>query len=162
MLKLQGIYTVPQWCLCYLANGDWDNMTEEEKKMVDDWYEETFPNGCTFDFGDGVFNQPYFTNCPDFGHCNEQALAERGESIYLLCECQDIAAYVQTDDEKREHVSVVAIEMTHCDGIKVTVQENIPFIDMYEAEMWAEWRYGYAQYELKPAGQFDFIHEKND
>lgn len=56
MLKLQGIYTVPLWCLCYLANGDWDHMTEEEKKLVDDWYDREFPNGAIFDFT----NESYF------------------------------------------------------------------------------------------------------
>lgn len=143
MLKLQAIYTVPQWCLCYLANGDWDNMTEEEKAEVDEWYDREFPNGCTFDFGDGVHNEPYFSSVNDINN--------------LGCDVQDIAAYVETDEVKREHVSVVAIESTSHDGIKVTVQENIPFIDIYEAESWAEWRYGnYDYYTIAPAHQFHF------
>lgn len=150
MLKLQGIYTVPQWCLCYLANGDWDNMTEREKEAIDRWYKEEFPNGCIFDFGDGVFNAPRFKLYQDiYGLCAH-------------CDCQDIAAYTETNEEKFECVSIVAIEDNLCNGIRVTVQENLPFTDWDTAELWAEWRYGYAKYELKHAEQFDFIHEKCD
>ena len=97
MLKYKNTYKVPEWAICYLANGDKDNLSDEDISIIEKWYDENFPKGCTFDFGDDS-NEPYFTNYPAFGHRNEYALTGRGEPPFLACDVLDVKAYV--DDGK--------------------------------------------------------------
>lgn len=93
MLKYYNTYKIPEWAICYLANGDRDNLSDEDVKIIDDWYSGNFPKGCTFDFG-GDDNEPYFTHVPDFGHRNEYALVRCGEPPFLACNVLDVDAYV--------------------------------------------------------------------
>lgn len=94
MLKYYDTYQIPEWAICYLANGDRDNLSDEDVKIIEDWYGKHFPNGCVFDFFKNDDNEPYFTNCPAFGHRNEYALTGRGEPPFLACDVLDVDAYV--------------------------------------------------------------------
>lgn len=49
-MQFVTIEKVPTWALCYLANGEWGDETEEEIHMVEKWLEKRFPNGYACDF----------------------------------------------------------------------------------------------------------------
>lgn len=93
MLKYYDTYKIPVWAVCYLANGVRDNLSDEQERIIEDWHKETFPKGCTFDFG-GEDNEPYFSTIPAFGERNSHALTNRGEPPFLACNVLDVKAYV--------------------------------------------------------------------
>lgn len=74
-------HNIPEWSLCYIANGDRDNLTDEEVAIVDEWLEKTFPKGFVLrcDFDD--YNELDIS--PAFGHRNPNALVRRGEPAYF-------------------------------------------------------------------------------
>lgn len=96
MLVYHDTYKIPEWAICYFANGDKDNLTDEEIEIADKWYEEHFPNGCAFDFG-SEDNEPYFSNDPAFGERNKNALTNRGEPPFLACNVVDTDVHVNID-----------------------------------------------------------------
>ena len=57
--------TIPTWALCYLVNGDSSGLEPEDKKLVDDWVEQTRKGGCLDVCCQG--SKPYFTGHPAFG-----------------------------------------------------------------------------------------------
>ena len=93
MLVYKNTYAMPEWAVCYFANGDSDCLTDEEIEIADKWYKEHFPNGCMFDFG-GDDNEAYFSRFPAFGERNKNALTSRGEPPLLACSVIDVDAYV--------------------------------------------------------------------
>lgn len=157
MLKLHSIYVIPDMYISYLANGDTDNLSDEEVSIINEWYKSEFPNGCTFDFGDGIFNEPYFTNYVEFGHKNDDSFSY-GHAPYLGTMAVNIAAYVEVPDDKREYFSVISMDRT-LDDVNIDIQEKLPFTDLDEADIWAEWRYSTNNYTIRPAEQFKCNHE---
>lgn len=96
MLTYKDTYRIPEWAVCYFANGDSDCLTDEQIEIADKWYKEHFPNGCVFDFG-GDDNEAYFSNDPAFGERNKNALTNRGEPPFLACNVVDTDVHVDVD-----------------------------------------------------------------
>lgn len=80
-LKDLGTYDIPEWALCYIENGDADNLTDEEIKCVNDFLEQQFPDGFVMSIDWDNYNE--INAYPAFGPRNENALVSRGESPYL-------------------------------------------------------------------------------
>ena len=79
-LKHLGTYDIPDWAICAMENGDYDGLTEEEEKLVNEFLDKHFPEGyiSSIDFED--YNE--FNLYPAFGTRNKNALVSRGESPY--------------------------------------------------------------------------------
>ena len=61
------IEKIPTWSLCYLVNGDKDNLTDDEIEMIDKWWTENnvqIVSPVSNDEGDCF---PYFDPFPAFG-----------------------------------------------------------------------------------------------
>lgn len=58
---------IPTWALCYLINSDPTGLTDEDIRMIDEWYERNKVTiVCTASDLEGNCN-PYFTHYPAFG-----------------------------------------------------------------------------------------------
>jgi len=69
------IMAIPEWALCYLYYGDESNLSEEDKKLCDDFLKK-------YRFVSEKDEQPesYFTHYPEFGlACN-----------VIDCYCQEV------------------------------------------------------------------------
>ena len=80
-LKDLGTYHVPEWALCAMENGDYEGLTDEETKVLNDFIDKHFPDGyvMTVDWDD----YRELDVMPAFGTRNENALVQRGESPFL-------------------------------------------------------------------------------
>lgn len=73
MTMEQVIEKIPTWALCYIINGDTDGITEEEKAMVDEFFNSYRVASMQVQIVSPVIEdgeeapQPYFTHCPAFG-----------------------------------------------------------------------------------------------
>lgn len=79
-LKSLGTYDVPEWALCAMENGDYDGLSDEETKAVNDFIEEHFPEGYVSCVNWDDAND--FNVSPAFGTRNSDALVNRGESPF--------------------------------------------------------------------------------
>ena len=80
-LKDLGTYSVPEWALPYMENGDRDNLTDKEVAMVDSFVKENFPNGYLMEVDWDKSND--FNLFPAFGERSQYASPIRGESPFL-------------------------------------------------------------------------------
>ena len=80
-LKDLGTYHVPEWALCAMENGDYEGLTDEETKVLNDFIDKHFPDGyvMTVDWDDYL----ELDVMTAIGTRNENALVQRGESPFL-------------------------------------------------------------------------------
>ena len=64
-LKPYDTVKIPTWAVCYIFNGDADNLTFEEQDMIDNFLDQ-YP-GATYDIREENMDTPYFTTRPAFG-----------------------------------------------------------------------------------------------
>ena len=62
---------IPTWSLCYLDNGDKDNLTNEEIEMIDKWRTENKVQYVTPAPEKEGECYPYFDHFPAFGLATE-------------------------------------------------------------------------------------------
>lgn len=64
---------VPTWALCYLVNNDWSGIEEEDKELVDKFWDkyqrkaDMFNCVVTLNFPDNIDEDKYFSPTPSFG-----------------------------------------------------------------------------------------------
>jgi len=64
---------VPTWALCYLVNNDYSGITEEDKEMVDKFWDkyqrkaDLFHCIITLNFPEDIDRDKYFSPFPAFG-----------------------------------------------------------------------------------------------
>lgn len=86
-----GKFDIPEWALCYLENGDVDNLEEDEIAVANAWIEEHFPNGYYMEIDWEDYNELDFY--PAFGTRNKNAFTDRGESPFLGCKTYKVEFY---------------------------------------------------------------------
>ncbi len=59
------VFVVPVWALCYLINGDVNNLEFGEKETVDNWLQRN--NILDVWLPEDIDEESYFTNYPPFG-----------------------------------------------------------------------------------------------
>lgn len=86
-MKTQATYDVklPSYAVCYLINDDDSGITEQDKKLIDDYMQQFYDKADTYngsvviDIGD---DEPSFYWKPDFG---------------LACDCYDATITILSD-----------------------------------------------------------------
>lgn len=64
---------IPTWSLCYLVNNDYSGITEEDKEMVDKFWDkyqakaDLFHCIITLNFPEDIDSEKYFYHSPAFG-----------------------------------------------------------------------------------------------
>lgn len=61
------IEKIPVWAACYLINGTTDNLSDEDKAIIDKWWEQNnvvMVSPATDEEGS---SHPYFSHFPAFG-----------------------------------------------------------------------------------------------
>jgi len=74
-MKIQAEFSekVPTWALSYLVNDDCSGITEEDKEMVDKFWNkyqrkaDMFHCFVTLNFPEDIDNEKYFCSTPSFG-----------------------------------------------------------------------------------------------
>ena len=61
------IEKIPVWDMCYLVNGDYSVITDEDKAMADEWRERNNVVSVSPASDDAGSSNPYFTHYPAFG-----------------------------------------------------------------------------------------------
>ena len=61
------IEKIPVWALCYLVNGDFSGLTDEDKAIVDEWWERNIVVTVSTVYDEENNGHPYFTYFPAFG-----------------------------------------------------------------------------------------------
>lgn len=61
------IEKIPVWAVCYLINGTTDNLSDEDKAIIDKWWEQNnVVTGSPATDEEGS-SHPYFSHFPAFG-----------------------------------------------------------------------------------------------
>ena len=94
MIKNLGTYDIPEWSLCYIVNGDADNLSDEEKGLVDDFLAKEFPHGYIAEVLEDDFNELDFY--PAFGPTRDlsEFMLRHGESPRLACKTYKVTFYI--------------------------------------------------------------------
>ena len=64
---------IPTWALCYLVNNDYSGITEEDKEMVDKFWDkwqkkaDQYECNIVLSFPDDIDAEKYFSPSPVFG-----------------------------------------------------------------------------------------------
>lgn len=61
------IEKIPVWAMCYLVNGDYSGITDEDKAVVDEWWERNNVVSVSPASDDENNSHPYFSHYPAFG-----------------------------------------------------------------------------------------------
>ena len=99
-----GSYDIPKWALPYIMNGDASGISDHEQELVDKFLEKNFPDGFIPEVEEGEGKE--LNRYPAFGERNENALTDRGESLYLAVDTVSVkfspAGYMETVSDDKE------------------------------------------------------------
>lgn len=62
---------IPTWALCYLINGDSEGLTETDKALADEWWEQNNVVTVSPASDEEGNSHPYFTHYPAFGMASD-------------------------------------------------------------------------------------------
>ena len=61
------IEKIPVWAVCYLINGTTDNLSDEDKAIIDKWWEQNNVVTVSPATDEEGSSHPYFSHYPAFG-----------------------------------------------------------------------------------------------
>ncbi|MFG6425055.1 hypothetical protein [Duncaniella muris] len=61
------IEKIPVWAVCYLINGTTDNLSDEDKAIIDKWWEQNNVVTVSPATDEEGSSHPYFSHFPAFG-----------------------------------------------------------------------------------------------
>ena len=61
------IEKIPVWAVCYLINGTTDNLSDEDKAIIDKWWEQNNVVTVSPATDEEGRSHPYFSHFPAFG-----------------------------------------------------------------------------------------------
>lgn len=76
-LKDLGTYDIPEWAVCAMENGDYEGLTDDERRMLDDFLGSHFPDGYVSHVNWHDYNE--FNTLPAFGTRNENSVNAYGD-----------------------------------------------------------------------------------
>ncbi len=62
-----SIEPIPVWAMCYLVNADTEGITDEEKAIIDEWWERNNVVTVSLATDEDGSSHPYFSHYPAFG-----------------------------------------------------------------------------------------------
>ena len=115
-LKSLGTYDIPDWAICAMGNGDYEGLTEEEEKLVNEFLDEHFPEGYVSNIDFEEYNE--FNLYPAFGTKNDNALVSRGESPYEAVKTYSVQFFHPTQRESYALPNLTVVREVPEDGSK--------------------------------------------
>ena len=115
-LKSLGTYDIPDWAICAMGNGDYEGLTEEEEKLVNEFLDEHFPEGYVSNIDFEEYNE--FNLYPAFGTKNDNALVSRGESPYEAVKTYSVQFFHPTQRESYALPNPTVVREVPEDGSK--------------------------------------------
>ena len=115
-LKDLGTYDIPEWALCAMENGDYEGLTDEETKVLNDFMKKHFPDGFVSSID---WNNPNdFNVLPAFGTRNPNASPQYGESPYQAVKTYPVQFLHPTEREAYALPDVKVIREEPDEGCK--------------------------------------------
>ena len=65
------IEPIPVWAMCYLVNGDSTGLTDEDKAIVDEWWNDNKVQTVSPVSEESGETYPYFSYFPAFGKASD-------------------------------------------------------------------------------------------
>lgn len=136
MIKLIGTYDIPDWAIPYLVNGDSEGLSEEEIKAVDDFEQGLIQqyNAKYIDVDIAVMDEEKYGN---YYHTESDSFPAFGRA-FGATETWRLPVWVGTDDEREEEFNIVVMGYNMERKFELNTFEHHKFVDMEEAELWAE------------------------
>lgn len=115
-LKDLGTYDIPEWALYAMENGDFEGVTEEEKKVFHEFFDKHFSEGFVHSID---WNNPNeFNVFPAFGTRNPNALTNHGESPYQAVKTYPVQFLHPTEHEAYALPNIKVIREEPDEGCK--------------------------------------------
>lgn len=136
MIKLIGAYDIPDWAIPYLVNGDSEGLSEEEIKAVDDFEQDLIQkyNAKYIDVDIAVMNEEKYGN---YYHTEHDLLPAFGR-VFGATETWRLPVWVGIDDDTQQEFNIVTMGYNLERKFELNTFEHHKFVDMEEAEIWAE------------------------
>lgn len=136
MLRLIGTYEIPDWAIPYLVNGDSEGLSEEEISTVDYFVDSLMMkyNATYVDFDIAVMNEEKYGNCY---HAELNSFPAFGR-VLGATETWTLPVWVGVEDDTQQEFNIVTMGYNLDRKFELNTFEHHKFIDMEEAELWAE------------------------
>lgn len=115
-LKPLGTYDIPDWALNAIENGDYDGLSDEEEKLINDFITEHFPDGYVSNINWDNYNE--LNAHPAFGTRNENALVSHGESPFEATKTYSVQFLHPTERECYALPNLTVVREVPTDGSK--------------------------------------------
>ena len=136
MVRLIGTYDIPEWAICYLVNGDSDELSDEEIKAADEFVDNLMAkyNSNRIIFDTEVMDEEKYGNYyrdeinpnPDFGR---KFGADTTWSLPVWVDAEDVLLH---------DYSLVVMGHKFNQKFEVNIFERKPFIDDDDVELWID------------------------
>lgn len=136
MLRLIGTYEIPDWAIPYLVNGESDGLSEEEIKAVDNFEKDLIQkyNAKYIDVDIAVMNEEKYGN---YYHTELNSFPAFGRA-FGATETWRLPVWVGIDDDAIQEFNIVTMGYNLERKFELNTFEHHKFVDMEEAELWAE------------------------
>lgn len=136
MLRLIGTFEIPDWAIPYLVNGDSEGLSEEEISTVDYFVDSLIMkyNATHVDFDIAVMDEEKYGN---YYHTELNSFPAFGR-ILGATETWTLPVWVGIEDGTQQEFNIVTMGYNLDRKFELNTFEHHKFIDMEEAELWAE------------------------